>query len=73
VQTSVCNVAPAGVLWDTGGWGGWITVNGGTFTSDPSVVATSDGHDQVFAENNGVIEQNWFDPATGYIGNWVII
>ena len=59
--------------WGTGQWGGWITVNGGTFTSDPSAVATSDGHDQIFASNNGTIEQNWFDPGTGHIGDWITI
>jgi len=36
-------------------------------------VATSDGHDQIFASNNSTIEQNWFDPRTGHFGNWMII
>ena len=35
--------------WGNGQWGGWITVDGGSFSSDPSAVATADGHDQVFA------------------------
>jgi hypothetical protein len=36
-------------------------------------VATADGHDQIFADANGVVEQNWFSPATGATGNWKTI
>jgi surface antigen len=35
------------------------------------LVATSDGHTQLFQVTNGVVEQNWFSPATGATGNWV--
>ena len=58
--------------WGNGTLGGWITVNGGsTFTSDPTAVATSDGHDQVFADASGSLQENWFDPGSGNVGNWV--
>jgi hypothetical protein len=50
--------------WATGDWGGWIAIAGVTFTGGPQSVATSDGHDQIFADNNGIIEQHWFDPNT---------
>jgi hypothetical protein len=59
--------------WGTGQWGGWIPVPGATFTGDPQAVATSDGHDQVFADANGVIEENWFNPGNGAVGGWVAI
>jgi hypothetical protein len=59
--------------WGTGKWGGWIPISGSAFTGDPQVVATSDGHEQIFADDNGLIKQNWFAPANGAIGNWVII
>jgi hypothetical protein len=59
--------------WGTGKWGGWIAVSGSTFTGDPQAVGTSDGHEQIFADDNGVIKQNWFAPSNGAIGNWVII
>jgi hypothetical protein len=36
-------------------------------------VATSDGHEQIFADDNGVIKQNWFAPNGGATGNWVTI
>jgi CHAP domain len=55
--------------WGNGSWGGWIPVSGATVTGDPQAVATSDGHDQVFVDADGVIEQNWFSPATGAIGD----
>jgi cell wall-associated NlpC family hydrolase len=59
--------------WGNGQWGGWITISGSTFTGDPQAVATSDGHDQVFADASGVIEQNWFSPGNGSVGGWVAI
>jgi len=59
--------------WGTGRWGGWITIAGATFTGAPRAVATSDGHDQIFAGDNGTIEQNWFAPANGAIGDWVTV
>jgi hypothetical protein len=34
-------------------------------------VATSDGHDQVFADANGTLEENWFSPGNGAVGGWV--
>ena len=40
---------------------------------DPQAVATSDGHEQVFVDDNGVIKQNWFAPNGDAIGNWVTI
>jgi hypothetical protein len=57
--------------WGSGHWGGWIGIGGATFTGDPAVVGTSDGHDQIFATSGGAVRQNWFDPVTGHIGNWV--
>ncbi len=59
--------------WGTGQWGGWITISGATLTSSPRAVATSDGHDQIFAVNNGSVKQNWFEPGTGRFGGWVTI
>jgi hypothetical protein len=59
--------------WGTGAWGGWIAISGATVTGDPQAVATTDGHDQIFADANGVVEQNWFSPATGATGNWQTI
>src|SRR5207302_1791456 len=35
--------------WSNGGWGGYIAIAGSTFSGDPQAVATSDGHDQIFA------------------------
>ena len=56
--------------WGNGAWGGWITIYGATFTADPQAVATTDGHDQIFADANGVVEQTGSarppaPPATG--------
>ena len=56
--------------WGTGAWGGWINM-GGTDTSDPQAQATSDGHDQVFGTSNNLVQQNWFSPSDGSIGNWI--
>ena len=56
--------------WGNGQWGGWIPIAGGSFTSDPQAVATSDGHDQIFADANGTLAENWFSPATGAVGGW---
>jgi hypothetical protein len=36
-------------------------------------VATSDGHDQVFADANGTLEENWFSPGNGAVGGWVLV
>jgi len=33
-------------------------------------VVTSDGHIQLFEVTGGVVEQNWYSPATGATGNW---
>jgi hypothetical protein len=55
--------------WGTGGWGGWIGM-GGAISSDPQAVATSDGHDQVFAGATNGVAQNWFSPGNGAIGGW---
>ena len=59
--------------WGNGTWGGWIPISGSAFTGDPQALATPDGHEQIFADDNGVIKQNWFAPAGGAIGNWVTI
>ena len=59
--------------WGNGHWGGWIPISGSAFTGDPQAVATSDGHEQIFADDNGAIKQNWFAPNGGAIGNWVTI
>ncbi|WP_300611288.1 hypothetical protein, partial [Trebonia sp.] len=56
--------------WGNGAWGGWIGL-GGSVSSDPVALATSDGHDQVFATGNGRVEQNWFAPSNGAIGDWI--
>jgi hypothetical protein len=53
-----------------GNWGPWFNM-GGTTTSDPQGIATSDGHDQIFGTNNSAVAQNWFDRVTGYIGGWI--
>ena len=59
--------------WGNGHWGGWILISGSAFTGGPQAVATSDGHEQIFADDNGAIKQNWFAPNGGAIGNWVTI
>jgi surface antigen len=59
--------------WGNGVWGGWIPIGGNTFTGDPEAVATSDGHDQVFADANGTLEENWFSPGNGAVGGWVLV
>jgi len=59
--------------WGNGHWGGWIPIAGSAFTGDPQTVATSDGHEQIFADDNGAIKQNWFAPSNGATGNWVTI
>jgi hypothetical protein len=59
--------------WGNGDWGGWITIAGATFTSGPQAVATSDGHDQIFANSAGTTRQNWFSPANGDIGDWITV
>jgi surface antigen len=58
--------------WGTGQWGGWISLQPppGTITGDPQAVATSDGHDQVFADVNGSLEETWFSPGNGSFGGW---
>lgn len=56
--------------WGTAAWGGWINL-GGTVTSDPQAQATSDGHDQVFGTGNNLVQQNWFSPTYGTMGNWI--
>jgi hypothetical protein len=73
VRSSAGQILETWYNWGNGSWGGWIAIAGSTFTGDPQAVATSDGHDQVFADDNGVIEQNWFAPASGAIGDWVTI
>lgn len=59
--------------YQTGGWGGWVGMGGGPFgfTSDPRVLATSDGHVQVFGAGGGVTVQNWYNPNTGAYGGWI--
>jgi hypothetical protein len=59
--------------FSNGHWGGWISISGATFTGDPQTIATSDGHEQIFANANGTVEQNWFAPSSGNIGNWIVI
>lgn len=34
-------------------------------------IATSNGHDQVFAAGNGLVEENWFLPGNGAVGGWI--
>jgi hypothetical protein len=51
--------------WRTGAWGGWIELGAAAGTSDPSAVATADGHEQVFITAGGRVEENWFGPARG--------
>jgi hypothetical protein len=55
--------------WGSGAWGGWIGL-GGTISSDPSALATSDGHEQIFATNGGLVRQTWFGPGNGAVGGW---
>jgi hypothetical protein len=73
VRSSTGQIQETWYNWATGQWGGWIAVSTAAAAGDPQAVATSDGHDQVFIDNNGVIEQNWFSPATGATGDWVVI
>jgi hypothetical protein len=56
--------------WSNGAWGGWAGFAGATVTSDPQAIATSDGHEQVFATVNGVIKQTWWSPVDGAVGGW---
>jgi surface antigen len=54
-----------------GNWGPWLNM-GGTTTSDPQGIATSDGHDQIFGTNNSAVTQNWFNRVDGIsIGGWI--
>jgi hypothetical protein len=73
VRNSAGRIVETWYNWGTGGWGGWIPIAGGNFTSDPTAVPTPDGHDQVFANAGGSPEENWFDPGTGHVGNWVVV
>ena len=72
VRNSAGQIVETWYNWGNGDWGGWRAITGATFTYDPSAVATSDGNDQIF-DNNGAVEQNWFDPATGDIGDWIVL
>jgi hypothetical protein len=47
-----------------------MPIPGGTFNNDPETIATSDGHEQVFANGGGSIYESWFDPGTGTVGGW---
>lgn len=53
--------------WGNGVWGDWIAmpIPGGTFNNDPETIATSDGHEQVFANGGGSVYESWFDPRHG--------
>ena len=50
--------------------GGWIGI-GGSISSDPAALATSDGHDQIFATGGGLVRQTWFAPGNGALGGWI--
>ncbi|RDV45155.1 hypothetical protein DOE76_07730 [Leifsonia sp. ku-ls] len=59
--------------WGTGGSGGGNGIPGATFSSDPTVVATTDGNLQIFATIDGAIRQNWFSTAKATFGGWITL
>src|SRR5580698_3209283 len=63
----------AGLAFDGGVryWSGAAGGGGSAGSALVRAVATSDGDVQLFEVSNGAIEENWYSPATGAIGNWV--
>jgi hypothetical protein len=56
--------------WGTGAIGGATGIAGATFSSDPTVAATSDGHVQLFAISGSTVYHGWYAPTTGEYGGW---